>query len=152
MTASAEPGSKDQAGASASQDVNAPAPVGWRLWALFLALATFTQLAFKWGGTDLEKLDFGWEWLQALSRSPAVGCAVLGYIVMFGVWLHILQRTSLARAFTMTGLVYITVPLAAWAIFNEEIGVYHAAGIALIIAGVVLIGDPGGDAGSKPHG
>ena len=85
-------------------------------------------------------------------RSPAAGCAVLGYIVMFGVWLHILQRTSLARAFMMTGLVYVTVPLAAWAIFSEHIGVYHAAGIALIIAGIVLMGDPGGDQGAKPHG
>lgn len=65
-------------------------PGGWKLWALFLGLATLTQIAFKWG---------------ALLRSPAVGLAVLGYIVMFVVWMHILQRTSLARAFTMTGLV-----------------------------------------------
>ena len=80
-------------------------PGGWKLWALFLGLATLTQIAFKWGGSDLEKLDFGAEWLRTLLRSPAVGLAVLGYIVMFVVWMHILQRTSLARAFTMTGLV-----------------------------------------------
>ncbi len=135
------------------ETVVAPPPsVGWRLWALFLALATFTQLAFKWGGTDLEKLDFGAEWFAVLLRSPAAGCAILGYIVMFGVWLHILQRTSLARAFMMTGLVYVTVPLAAWVIFSEKISIYHGAGIALIISGIVLMGDPGGDQGSKPHG
>ena len=39
-----------------------PAParqagVSWYLWVLFLALATFTQIAFKWGGTDLEKVN-----------------------------------------------------------------------------------------------
>lgn len=119
-------------------------PVGWRLWAVFLALATFTQIAFKWGGTDLEKLEFGWDWIAALLRSPAAGLAVLGYVVMFGVWLHILQRTSLARAFLMTGLVYVTVPLAAAVIFRETINAYHAAGIALIIAGIVLMGQTGG--------
>ena len=125
-------------------------PVGWRLWAAFLGLATFTQIAFKWGGTDLEKLDFGAEWIVALLRSPAAGLAVLGYIVMFGVSLHILQRTSLARAFLMTGLVYVTVPLAAWIIFREKIGLVHAAGIALIIAGVVLMGRaPAGKTGSQ---
>ena len=107
---------------------------------LFLGLATFTQIAFKWGGGDLEKLDFGAEWFRTLLRSPAVGLAILGYIVMFVVWMHILQRTSLAKAFTMTGLVYVTVPVAAWLLFNERIGLLHAAGIALIIAGVILIG------------
>ena len=117
-----------------------PEPVSWRLWAVFLALATFTQTAFKWGGTDLEKLEFGWEWFRTMLRSPAVGLAVLGYIVMFGVWLHILQRTSLARAFVMTGLVYITVPVAGAAIFNESFGIFHAVGIALIIAGIALMG------------
>ena len=127
---------------------NPTEPVGWRLWAVFLSLATFTQIAFKWGGTDLETLAFGWEWVGTLLRSPAVGLAVLGYIVMFGVWLHILQRTSLARAFVMTGLVYITVPLAAALIFNEKIGWQHAAGIALIIAGIALMGPAGSDSAS----
>ena len=126
--------------------------VGWRWWALFLTLATLTQIAFKWGGTDLEKLEFGWEWFHTLLNSPAVGCAILGYIVMFGVWLHILQRTSLSRAFMMTGLVYVTVPAAAWAIFGERIGLTHAAGIALIIAGIVLMGPPGSNADPKSHG
>ena len=32
---------------ASSKDSDSPEPVGWRLWALFLALATFTQLAFK---------------------------------------------------------------------------------------------------------
>ena len=128
-----------------SKRYHPPEPVGWRLWVLFVGLATLTQIAFKWGGTDLEKLDFGWDWFHTLLRSPAVGLAVLGYVVMFGVWLHILQRTSLARAFIMTGLVYVTVPLAAWAIFNERIGLIHAAGIALIIAGIILMGSSSGD-------
>lgn len=155
MSAATGPGNDDRAKESAAPApvlAPAPAPAGWRLWTLFLGLATFTQLAFKWGGSDLEKLDFGAEWFAALARSPAVACAILGYIVMFGVWLHILQRTSLSRAFMMTGLVYVTVPLAASVIFSEKIGVYHAAGIALIIAGIVLMGDPGGNQGSKPHG
>ncbi len=116
--------------------------VSWRLWALFLGVATFTQIAFKWGGSDLEKIDFGPEWFAVLLRSPAVLLAVAGYLAMFALWMAILQRSTLARAFVMTGLVYITVPVAAWAIFNEKIGAWHAAGIALIVAGVVLMGRP----------
>ena len=142
------PEASNEAGTKAAPNSDAggsvmPAPVGWRLWAVFLGLATFTQIAFKWGGTDLEKADTVADWFAALVRSPAVGLAILGYVVMFGVWLHILQRTSLARAFVMTGLVYVTVPLAAWAIFGEHVGIIHAAGIALIIAGIALMGPSG---------
>ena len=145
-----EPGSSNNdAGNSDSGGLGGAAvklpPVGWRLWSVFLGLATVTQLAFKWGGTDLEQAETVADWFAALVRSPAVGLAILGYIVMFGLWLHILQRTSLARAFLMTGLVYVTVPLAAWFIFSERIGIFHAAGIALIIAGIALMGSSGGD-------
>lgn len=124
--------------------------VGWRMWLAFLALATFTQIAFKWGGTDLEKVPFGAQWFETLVRSPAVLAAVLGYLAMFGVWMAILQRSHLSRAFLMTGLVYITVPLAAWPIFGERIGPWHAAGIVLIIAGVVLIGQTDGQKALEP--
>jgi len=72
------------------------------LWALFLTLATLTQLAFKWGGTELEGLEFGAAWFDALVRTPAVGIAIAGYIALFVVWLLILQRTDLNRAFCMT--------------------------------------------------
>lgn len=110
------------------------------LWVLFLGLATLTQLAFKWGGTELEGLEFGQAWFDAMLRTPAVGIAVTGYIAMFVLWLVILQRTDLNRAFSMTGLVYVTVPASAWIIFGEQIGWLRAAGIALIIVGVGLMG------------
>ncbi len=110
------------------------------LWVLFLTLATLTQLAFKWGGTELEGLEFGAAWFEVMLSTPAVGLAIAGYIIMFVVWLLILQRTDLNRAFSMTGLIYVTVPAFAWMIFGEQIGWLRATGIALIIAGVSLMG------------
>jgi len=110
------------------------------LWVLFFTLATVTQLAFKWGGNELAGLEFGRSWFDAMVRTPAVGIAIAGYIAMFVVWLLILQRTDLNRAFSMTGLIYVTVPAFAWVIFGEQIGWLRAAGIALIIAGVSLMG------------
>lgn len=119
-------------------------------WLLFLSLATITQIAFKWGGTDLEGLDFGQAWFDALTKSPAVGIAFAGYIAMFVVWLQILKRTPLSKAFVMTGLVYITVPAAAYVIFGEKIGLGHAAGIALIMVGIAVMGSPEGEE-TPPH-
>ncbi len=113
-------------------------------WACFLGLATITQLAFKWAGTALETLEFGPKWIATAATSPAVGLAVVGYLAMFALWMHILQNAPLSRAFAMTGLVYVTVPAAAWLLFGEHIGVGHGIGILLIVAGVAVMGRPDG--------
>ena len=126
-----------------------PPPVGWMLWALFVALATATQIAFKWGGSDLEKVEFGRAWFATLLGSPAVGLAILGYVAMFVLWMVILQRTTLARAFMMTGLVYITVPAAAAVIFGERITWWTGLGIAIIVAGIVVMGQPHRTSGDR---
>jgi len=110
------------------------------LWALFFAVDTMTQLAFKGGGNQLEGIEFGRFWLRTAFSSPVVWLAIAGYVTMFLLWMLILQRSELNRAFTLTGLAYVFVPLGAWALFGEEISWVRAAGIALIISGVTLIG------------
>jgi len=115
----------------------------WRqaaVWTAFLALDTGTQLAFKWGADGLEGLDFGpTMWARSLTL-PGVWLAVLGYIATFVVWMAILRDMPLSRAFPMTGLAYVTVPLCAWLAFGERITPLLATGIGLIIAGVVVLG------------
>lgn len=134
---------KDQAAARAGQAASGHV-VGPGVWTLFLVLATATQIAFKWAGNELEKLEFGADWFAAAFRSPAVGCAIVGYLAMFIVWLNILQRAPLSRAFAMTGLVYLTVPSAAYFLFGERMGWLHVAGIVLIVLGIAVMGSPEG--------
>lgn len=110
------------------------------LWALFIGVSTATQLAFKWAGNQLAGVPLGWPWAKAAMTTPAVAVAVAGYIALFALWLLILQRTDLTRAFALTGLIYITVPFFGWLLFDEHFGVERIAGIACIIAGVVLMG------------
>jgi drug/metabolite transporter (DMT)-like permease len=71
---------------------------------------------------------------------PGVWLAALGYGGTFVVWMMILRTTPLSRAFPMTGLAYVTVPLLAWAVLGERISLVQAGGIATIIAGVLLLG------------
>jgi drug/metabolite transporter (DMT)-like permease len=110
------------------------------LWAVFIALSTGTQLAFKWAGNKLAGVELGWRWAAAAVTTPAVGLAVAGYIALFVLWLLILQRTDLTKAFALTGLIYITVPFFGWLLFAEQFGPERIIGIACIIAGVVLMG------------
>jgi drug/metabolite transporter (DMT)-like permease len=110
------------------------------LWAVFIALSTGTQLAFKWAGNQLAGVELGWRWAAAALTTPAVGLAAAGYIALFVLWLLILQRTDLTKAFALTGLIYITVPFFGWLLFAEQFGPERIIGIACIIAGVVLMG------------
>lgn len=115
----------------------------WRtlaVWGAFIALDTFTQLAFKWGADQLGDLDFGLGMIARALTLPGVWLAALGYAGTFVVWMAILRMMPLSRAFPMTGLAYVTVPLLAWAVLGERIDLTRACGIALIVAGVVALG------------
>ncbi|WNJ91121.1 EamA family transporter [Bosea sp. 685] len=115
----------------------------WRtivIWTLFIALDTGTQIAFKWGADGLADLDFGLAMISRALTLPGVWLATLGYGGTFVVWMIILRTTPLSRAFPMTGLAYVTVPLLAWAVLGERINLVQAGGIATIIAGVLLLG------------
>ncbi|CAM5762541.1 EamA family transporter [Bosea minatitlanensis] len=115
----------------------------WRqllVWLAFIALDTGTQIAFKWGADGLGDMDFGLDMLARSVTLPGVWFAIIGYLGTFVVWMAILRDMPLSRAFPMTGLVYVTVPLLAWATFGEQIDLLRAGGIALIIVGVILLG------------
>lgn len=115
----------------------------WRtlaVWSAFIALDTFTQLAFKWGADQLSDLDFGLPMIARALTLPGVWLAALGYAGTFVVWMAILRMMPLSRAFPMTGLAYVTVPLLAWVVLGERIDLTRACGIALIVAGVIALG------------
>jgi drug/metabolite transporter (DMT)-like permease len=121
----------------------------WRqilIWTAFIALDTATQLAFKWGADGLADLDFGVPMLARALTLPGVWLAALGYVGTFFVWMAILKDMPLSRAFPMTGLAYVTVPLLAWVVLGERIDLTRAFGIALIVAGVIALGGDHDDA------
>jgi drug/metabolite transporter (DMT)-like permease len=110
------------------------------LFGVFLLFDTGVQIAFKLAARQLGDGDFNAEWLAAAATSPLVGCAVLLYLTVFVLWMLILQQIDLSRAFPLTALTYITVPAAGLLFFHESLGLAQAAGIALILVGVVLVG------------
>ena len=109
------------------------------LWAVFIAVATATQLVFKWAGSELEDQELGLAFLAAALAKPSVWAAIAGYITMFVLWITILKRTPLSRAYLITAVVYVPVTLGAWLIFGEQITALRGIGIAAIMMGVVLI-------------
>jgi len=109
-------------------------------WGAFLALDTATQLAFKAASEPLEGTPFGLQFLLLALVTPAFWLTVLCYIGTFIFWMAVLARMDLNRAFPLTALTYVTVPLLAFALFGEHLPSLRVLGIGVIIAGVILIG------------
>lgn len=106
----------------------------------FLFFDTGVQIAFKLAGEQLGDGALDSNWLAAAAVSPTVWCAVLLYLTVFVLWMLILQQIDLSRAFPLTALSYVTVPAAGMLFFQESLNPAQAAGIALILAGVILVG------------
>lgn len=109
------------------------------LWLAYLALDTGSQLAFKWasGSVGTGALDLGWM-VRALT-APSLWTGVACYVGTLLIWMRVLARMDLSRAFPISGLSYITVPLIAMPMFGESLAPLQVAGIVAICSGVALL-------------
>lgn len=64
------------------------------------------------------------------------------YTLSFLIWLHVLRLLPLTRAYALASIVHVLVPAAAWMFLDETISLTRAAGIALVLCGVVLVAAP----------
>ncbi|MGV8917536.1 MAG: 4-amino-4-deoxy-L-arabinose-phosphoundecaprenol flippase subunit ArnE [Pseudomonas sp.] len=74
-------------------------------------------------------LRSGWLWLALAS---------LGFGLL--LWLLVLQRLEVGIAYPMLSLNFVLITLVAHYLFKESIDRRHWMGVALVIAGVVLLG------------
>lgn len=109
-------------------------------WLLLLTACLLTclgQVAQKfavesWRGQTgpwTDKLRSPWLWLALL----ALGSGLL-------VWLLVLQRMEVGIAYPMLSLNFVVITLIARFGFHEPVDRRHWLGIALVIAGVALLG------------
>lgn len=109
------------------------------LWAAYLALDTGSQLAFKWasGTVGAGALDLGW-FTRAVT-APSLWTGVACYVGTLVIWMRVLARMDLSRAFPISGLSYVTVPALAIPLFGESLAPLQVVGIVAICAGVALL-------------
>ena len=105
---------------------------------MLLALDVAIQVTMKLAGDRLHGIPPGWDWAVAALSSWLVWVSLTGYVATFVLWLAILHSSSLSAAFLATALVYVLVPLAGWVLLGEKFSPWQAAGIGLILAGVIL--------------
>ena len=71
----------------------------------------------------------GWLW-------AGMGC----YVISIGLWLAVLGRLEVSVAYPMLSIGYIVASILGVMLLGEHVGAARAAGIALICAGVFVIG------------
>ncbi len=108
-----------------------------------VGLAAVAQLTLKWGMNQVTdkagELRLSGDSLRAVASTPAVwlGLALFGLSAV--VWLAVLSRTALSFAYPFAALTYVLIVLFDKLILSEQVPPLRWAGVALIVAGVVLV-------------
>lgn len=113
---------------------------------LSVALAATAQLTLKHGMnqvTNEGKLPLNLGQPVDMIRRVGLNVSVLGGLLIFvlsaAVWLVVLSRASLSFAYPFASLTYVLILLFDRLILDQPISGLRYAGVALIIAGLLLI-------------
>ncbi len=109
------------------------------LLGMFTLLLSTGQILFKVAADKLPPL-------RALNDTPALALSPslwLAFLLYFGsalLWVYLLQRVPLSRAYPFVSVAFVIVPLVAWQLFGESLGPRYLMGAACIVVGVYLTG------------
>ena len=79
------------------------------------------------------------EFLLAAARNIHVLSGLVAWIASTLCWLYVLRITPLSRAYLLSSLTYVLIPVASVYVFGEQIRRLHAVGMVLIITGVACL-------------
>lgn len=77
-------------------------------------------------------------YLLALATSPSFWLAIFLYGCGTLLWIVILQTVPLSRAYPFAALGFVIVPILSTVLFAEKLSLNYAAGVVLIIAGILV--------------
>ena len=109
--------------------------------ALVLVAVLFSvagQLLLKSGAQragGLGAMDF----LLAAARDLHVLAGLAAWAASTICWLYVLRVAPLSRAYGLTSLTYVLVPLASVYVLGEQVRRMHVAGIIMIAVGIACV-------------
>lgn len=107
-----------------------------------VALSAMGQLLLKSGARHLSGLG-RLEYLLAAARDAHIVSALTAWAASTLCWLFVLRVAPLSRAYALTSVTYVLVPLVSVYLFGEQLRRVHVVGMILIVLGItcVLSGD-----------
>ena len=103
-----------------------------------VAFSAVGQLFLKAGAQHLAGLG-RLEFLLAAARDRHVLSGLAAWTASTLCWLYVLRVAPLSRAYGLTSLTYVLVPLASVYVFGEQVRRLHGVGTVLIILGVACL-------------
>src|SRR2546423_1801846 len=120
--------------------------------AIGAVLVTASELLLKKGAIESSS-DSLPSWMKVLGvGAMASGWTWLGiicYVLSFVSWLYVLRLLPLGVAFALINVVHVLVPIGARVFLHEPIPLKRWMGIALILAGIILVVGPAAKAEEK---
>lgn len=105
-----------------------------------ITLSALAQIAFKFGvgsaAAVSARASFG---PLAVLFAPAVILGLALYGIATLMWLNVLGRIELSKAYPFVGLGFAMTTFAGWWLFGDTLSAKRLIGIALIAGGIVLI-------------
>ncbi len=103
-----------------------------------VAFSAMGQLFLKSGARHLAGLG-RLEFLLAAARDMRVLAGLAAWAASTLCWLYVLRVAPLSRAYGLTSLTYVLIPLASVYVFGEQVRPLHGVGTVLIILGVACL-------------
>ena len=103
-----------------------------------VAFSVVGQLFLKSGAQHLAGLG-RLEFLLAAARDMHVLSGLVAWSASTLCWLYVLRVAPLSRAYGLTSLTYVLIPLASVYLFGEQVRRVHGVGMVLIIMGVACL-------------
>jgi multidrug transporter EmrE-like cation transporter len=103
-----------------------------------VAFSALGQIFLKAGArhlANLDRLDF----LLAALRSVHVLSGLTAWTASTICWLFVLQVAPLSRAYLLSSLTYVLIPVAGLCVFGERLRHVHVVGMCLILMGVACL-------------
>jgi len=108
--------------------------------ALGALLVTAAELLMKRGATAQDG-NIGVLGIAAL-HSFFTWIGIVCYCLSFVSWVYVLRTVPLGIAYGMINIVHVLIPLGCWIFLHEQITPQRWLGIALVLAGLLLVVKP----------
>ncbi|HUB24207.1 MAG TPA: EamA family transporter [Tepidisphaeraceae bacterium] len=103
-------------------------------------LVTASELLMKVGATA-QHGNIGVFGIAALG-SIDTWIGIILYCVSFASWIYVLRSVPLGIAYSLINIVHVLIPLGCWIFLGEVIPPQRWVGIALVLAGLLLVIQP----------
>ncbi|MEA2521478.1 MAG: hypothetical protein QOI81_1124 [Actinomycetota bacterium] len=120
-------------------------PMNLILILVSVCLAGMAQVTLKIGVDRVTKtsggghIALGASGFKELATSPVVWSGLLVFGVSAVIWIFALSRVDLSFAYPFAALGYVIIVFASYTVLHESVPPLRWAGVALIIAGILLV-------------